>query len=146
MSLTKSLRLVQAERPRHYDPIATRRRKMIEKLDEQMSGLMQEGEGMKPSRRTSRRVRDSETGMLVLRELDQVVKPWWWRDAQGKFFMQLRYGTRPIELVKGKPAIQAESREAMEQVLREIIAAVQAGELDAHLKETAETIRARFKR
>jgi hypothetical protein len=45
MQLPKSLRLTQAERPKHYDPIATRRRKMIEKLDEQLIGFMQAGEG-----------------------------------------------------------------------------------------------------
>ena len=146
MQLPKSLRLTQAERPKQYDPIATRRRKMIEKLDEQLIGFMQAGEGKTPSRSISRKMRDSDTGILVVKEFDRAIKPWWWKGTDGNFYIQLKYGSRPIELAKGRPSIQAESRDALERIIRDLMASVQSGDMDAHLKDSAEAIRLKFKR
>ena len=146
MTLPKSLRLTQAERPRYYDPVSNRRRKFIEKLDEQLMGFIQEGDGKSPSRKIQRRMRDKDTGVLVLRELDQIIKPWWWKGSDGSYYIRLKYGSRPLELAKGKSAIQADNRQSLEGMMRDLISAVQSGDLDSHLRESAEAIRSKFKR
>jgi hypothetical protein len=51
-------------------------------------------------------VTDSETGERKPVEIAKRVKPWWFTAPNGKFVIALRYGAKPIEIVKGKNAIE----------------------------------------
>ena len=48
--------------------------------------------------------------------------------------MVVRYGARPLELAKGKRAIQIAEGQQIVDVIATLIAAVQAGELDAAME------------
>jgi hypothetical protein len=43
----------------------------------------------------------------VKREVPVQLRRWWWIDASnGKTYIQLRYGNKPLDLAKGKPTIE----------------------------------------
>ena len=58
--------------------------------------------------------------------------------------MALRYGAKPIEIVKGKNAIEVASMDDLVVTLELIKVAVLAGELDAQIDQASGSLRAGF--
>ena len=58
------------------------------------------------------------------------IKRWWVEKVDGTVLLTVRYGSRPLELAKGKNAIELASMEALELRLRNLKLAVLSGELD----------------
>ena len=58
------------------------------------------------------------------------IKRWWVEKVDGTVLLTVRYGSRPLELAKGKNAIELASMEALELTLRNLKLAVLSGELD----------------
>ena len=73
------------------------------------------------------------------------VSPWWWTDKDGNYLMAIKYGSKVIELAKGKPAVQAETLDQIIEVLKSLKLAASNGELDVLLTQAGELIRKRFK-
>jgi hypothetical protein len=63
-------------------------------------------------------------------EKKQSVRPWWRSDPAGNVVLCIYYGTKPIEVEKGKPAIAVPSRDKLPALIDALIAAAKAGELD----------------
>ena len=63
-------------------------------------------------------------------ETQKPVKPWWFEDAKGEFFMTVRMGNQKIEFEKGKPAIKVGPKDQIEPLISNLIVATQNGELD----------------
>jgi hypothetical protein len=61
------------------------------------------------------------------------IKALWSRDASGKVVLRIFYGSKPVELQKGKVAIEVGSFEKLPAVLKTIKDAVLAGELDTEI-------------
>jgi len=59
--------------------------------------------------------------------------------------MAIKYGSKVIELAKGKSAVQAETLEQIIEVLKSLKLATSIGELDLHLSQASELIRKKFK-
>nr|WP_307789184.1 DUF6641 family protein [Janthinobacterium sp. NKUCC06_STL] len=72
------------------------------------------------------------------------VKPWWFTDDSGKLCMVVKYGTKPLELSKGKVAIELASRADVIPTLETLKAAVSAGELDAQIEVMSGSLRKVF--
>jgi len=116
---------------RAFDPAATRRAKLVERLEEQKRLLAQ------PS---YVRVVQRWTGKGDARrqiEKQQRVKPWWRNDGAGHVIMAVYHGTRPIEFEKGKAGIAVQAKDKLPALIDHLIAAVQAGELDELLARAA---------
>ena len=58
----------------------------------------------------------------------------------------MRYGSRVLELAKGKSAIDIADQAALIAALEVLAQAVSAGELDAAIEAAATAVRDRFKR
>jgi hypothetical protein len=85
-------------------------------------------------KRASRFVMDQETGERVKRDVPVQFRRWWWTDASnGKTYIQLRYGNKPLDLAKDKPTIELKSVEELVPTLEHVHKAVADGELDAIL-------------
>jgi hypothetical protein len=109
---------------RSHDPVASRRARLIARLEEQRQ-LLQDPSFV--------RVVPRWTGKGDQRrqiEKKQPVRPWWRADAAGKIAMCVYHGTRPIEFEKGKSAIAVPSRDKLPALIDQLIAAARAGELD----------------
>ena len=57
----------------------------------------------------------------------------WYFDFNGTVYLEIRYGNRPLELAKGKSAVEVGEKEKLPEIIDTIIAATKAGELDDKL-------------
>ena len=60
---------------------------------------------------------------------------WWLKDADGNCLLAIRYGSKVLELDKGKSAIVVGKPDQLIPTIETIIAAINAGELDGHLAQ-----------
>ena len=144
MSLLNSLKIVTAKRPAPVSPIARRRDILITKLNEQVAyaRAQQDGSVYAPTR--SRKVTDQESGESKRVEMPKRVKPWWFTDDNGKLCLVVKYGTKPLELAKGKVAIEMTSQADLIPTLETLKAAVSAGDFDAQIEVMSGTLRKGF--
>ncbi len=80
-----------------------------------------------------RRWRRTEDGQKHLIEVDRRLKQWWKLQADGKLLLTVRHGAKAIEFDKGKDAVVLAYVHELATVLPKLIAATDAGELDAHI-------------
>jgi uncharacterized protein YfaS (alpha-2-macroglobulin family) len=144
MSLLNSLKIVTAKRPAPVSPIARRRDMLIMKLNEQVAyaQAQQDGGVFAPTR--LRTVKDQESGESKRVEMPKRVKPWWFTDDSGKLCLVVKYGTKPLELAKGKVAIELSAPADLIPALETLKAAVNAGELDAQIEVMSGALRKGF--
>ena len=131
------VKLVTAVRPTFQDPVALKRSKFISRVSEQLeiANLLMKGE----------QIPFTSFHDPVSLKRPRKVSPWWWIDKDGKYLMTIKYGSKVIELAKGKPAVQAETLNQIIEVLKSLKLATSNGELDLHLTQASELIRKKFK-
>jgi len=131
------VKLVSAVRPTFQDPVALKRTKFISRVSEQLeiANLLMKGE----------QIPFTSFNDPVSLKRPRRVSPWWWTDRDGKYLMAIKYGSKVIELAKGKPAVQAETLDQIIEVLKSLKQATSNGELDLHLTQASELIRKKFK-
>ena len=134
MASLKSLSFTVAPKISAADPVVQRRNKLIARLQQQVM-LAND-----PSYKIPRQkwVPD-ENGVKQLRDMPKKVRQWWRTDTTGSVVLQVLYGARPIEFEKGKAAIAVGPKEKLVPIIETIIAAVQAGELDAVIGAMSKT-------
>jgi hypothetical protein len=134
MTQLKSLTFAALPRLSAADPVIHRRNKLIVRLQQQIA-LAQD-----PNFTLTRQkwIAD-ETGVKQLRELRKKVRPWWRTDATGAVVLTVRYGARVIEFSPGKAAIAVGKKEKLIPTIETVIAAVEAGELDAVLAQMSKS-------
>jgi hypothetical protein len=141
MSYLASLKLVVSNRSVQLPPVQYRRIKFIKKLREQIDCVKARIEGRDYLITMQRSVKNPDTGTRQYVQVPYRVRPWWYADADGKPILELRYGSKRIELDKGKTGIEVDSLEKLTEVLEGLVDAVNAGELDSNLEKTARTLR-----
>jgi hypothetical protein len=72
------------------------------------------------------------------------IKAWWFVSESGKCCIAIRYGSKVLELAKGKTAIEVASAAALIDALEAVNAAVIAGELDAQIEAASGQLRSAF--
>jgi hypothetical protein len=75
-----------------------------------------------------------------------VAAGWWFPGSSGKINLAIRYGAKPIELAKGKNAVEVGSMGDLVAALEAVKDAVQAGELDAQIEQASGVLRDGFKK
>ena len=110
-------------------PQEQRRTKLIVKLEEQLAMANAAAEGRSYVVTKQAWAKDAD-GKRVRVEREKRLKPWWWRDGDAVTVV-VRYGAKPLELAKGKRAVSVSDLASLPKAIATVIAAVQAGELDA---------------
>jgi len=64
------------------------------------------------------------------------VKRWWYQDALGNCYLTINYDSRQLELDKAKSAIALGGKDNLVATIDAVIAAGDAGELDAAISAT----------
>jgi hypothetical protein len=136
------LKLVSAVR-RRKSGSDIRRDKLLGKLDEQIGLASAQLEGKDFEAKRSR-VIVSEDGQRERAMVPTRVKQWWWK-ADGKLLFSVNYGTRALELAKGKSAIEVASMQELIEALQSVRAAADAGELDGLIDVASASLGAAFK-
>lgn len=138
------LKLVSAVR-RRKSVADIRREKLLGKLDEQIGLATAAINGTEFQAQRMRVVVDADGGRQ--RALTPArVKQWWWKAGEGKFLVTVNYGSRALELAKGKTAIEVGSMQELVDALQSVRAAAEAGELDTLIESASAQLGAAFKR
>lgn len=125
MTVLNSLKFVSFSPDKSNTAEATRRRKLVTKIDEQLA--LAANADYQPTK--IKRVKDAD-GNVEKVEVAKRIKRWWSANADGKINLTVRYGSKPIEFAKGKNAIELDNEEQVAATLLKVKDAVNAGEFD----------------
>jgi hypothetical protein len=137
------LKLVSAVQERKSVAVL-RRNKLTGKIDLQIAVAKAAANGDVYVAKKQKVVLDSETGVRTAMVTDTRVKQWWWAGSGGKINLAIRYGSRTIELAKGKNAVEVASLEELVAALEAVKSAITAGELDVQIEQASGSLRAAF--
>lgn len=146
MSAFNGLKLVAAKRPQAAAPIVQRRNKLSNLLWEQIELARATAEGRIYAPVKLRSITNKATGERTRVEAVKRVKQWWFVADTGRVCIQVRYGTRVLELAKGKNSIEVANGDELLSVLETVKRCVEAGELDAQIDAASNAVRERFLR
>jgi len=144
MSAFNGLKLVAAKRPQAASPIVLRRNKLANQLWEQIELARASAEGKTFAPIRMRNVKDKVTGERRTVEAAKRIKQWWFVAENGRVCLQVRYGTRVLELAKGKNSIEVGSGTELLSVLETVKKSVELGELDTQIEAASAAVRERF--
>ena len=143
MSVIAKLKLVASKRERNLSPIIVRRNKLAAKIEEQLQLATAQKEGRLYAPKQIKNVTNAE-GERVAVETTKRVKEWYWTTPANKINLWVRYGSKTLELSKGKNAIELSSGEELLSTLSMLKDAVIAGELDDAITNASDNLRAGF--
>jgi hypothetical protein len=143
MSALATLKLTAAKRSQAMSPAAQRRNKLSKKIWEQIQLAKALATGETYTSKRFRTIR-GEDGASRSVEIVKRVRAWWWNAEGGKLAMNVRYGSRVVELSKGKSAIEVASANDLVPTLELIKKAVDGGELDVQIESASTKLREGF--
>ena len=145
MSTLAQLKLTNTRKPTQQPAIIQQRTKLAKRIWEQMelAKAQQAGDTFASKRLKSIVGTD---GVKRTVEVSKRVKPWWFVSDAGKLCVNIRYGSKTIELAKGKTTVEIADTNELINTLNVIRAAVMAGELDAQIEAASGQLRSGFKR
>ena len=143
-SALAQLKLTDARKPQQVPQVVQRRNKLALRVWQQMELAKAQASGGEYRVTKYRSYTDIETGTRRQVEQHVTVKPWWFSTQSGKLAVSVRYGSRILELAKGKYAVELAHPNDLTVTLDAIRAAVLAGELDSAIDAAANTLRAGF--
>jgi len=146
MSTLSTLKLVAVKKPAHIPAIQHRRNKLSAKLWEQINLAQSQLSGKPFVVMKYRTHKDTETGLRKQVEIPKRIKAWWFVVESGKVCFSVKYGSKTLELAKGKPSVEVSSAEDLVKALTAIKSAVEAGELDSQIEEASNTLRRGFRK
>ena len=128
--MSAKLNFVSLPKNFRNDPVMKRREKMLSQLEQQRN-LAQD-----PSYTIvqQRWVKD-ENGVKQPVERHKQIKRWWLRNGMGDCLLIIRYGSRVLELQKGKAAIDTGGEANLVAVIEEIMRMTKEGELNGLLMD-----------
>jgi hypothetical protein len=144
MSTLAKLKLIASKRQNTVNPTLHRRRKLNEKIKEQIEVATALKEGRLYAPKKLKSVKDADTGLRTSVETTKRVKEWFWTADNGKINLSVRYGSKVIELAKGKNAVEVGNVDDLITTLALIKDAVDAGELDDAINAASSKLRDGF--
>ena len=133
MTSLKTLTFKTIERNRRESEIIARRHKLIVKLEEQQKILELHVKGEQYTVTRPKWMRNNH-GEHVLVEKQRVIRPWFFK-RDGGYYLHVKYGTRILSVDGVHNAIFVEAISDLSGVLSKLIAAAEAGELDAAIAQ-----------
>jgi hypothetical protein len=145
-TILNTLKLTAARKTRALPDVVKRRNKLLMKLGEQrmLASALEQGQHYAPTR--LRTFKQADTGARIVKEVPVRIKPWFWTGEKGETLLTVQYGSRQIELQKGKTAIDVGEAKNLCLVLDTVIAATRNGELDAQIEGASVKLRDGFKK
>jgi hypothetical protein len=146
MATLSTLKLSAAVKPTHMPAVQVRRNKLVRRLWEQAELAKAQQAGTQFTTTKFRTVVANDTGLRKQVEVAKRIKQWWFTAENGKLALSVRYGSKILELAKGKYAVEVASEKELVPTLEIIKAAVLAGELDTAIDAASNKLRAGFQR
>jgi len=143
MSISQ-LKFSNVKKPAMVNPVMLRRQKLTKRIDEQIGLATAQAEGTLFNATKPRTIVDSDTGLKRTVEVSKKVKAWFFTSDNGKVYLNIKYGSRVIELAKSKPTVEITSSKDIVSTLKLIRQAVLDGELDAQIDAASNDLRKGF--
>lgn len=144
LSTLSALKLTAAQKPTQMSGAQQRRNKLAKRVHEQIEFLKAQQAGTTYAPIKFRTYKDTETGARKQIEVTKRVKCWWFGADNGKLALSVRYGSRVLELAKGKFAIEVANERELLSALELVKSATLAGELDGAIDNASNKLRAGF--
>ncbi len=144
MAIIAKLNITNVNRPRQLPVIVQRRNKLINSLHDQLELARADAEGREYLKTRRRHVKNPVTGEYAEAVVSRRPRTWFWTADDGKVYISLRYGTRILELAKGKSAIEVGEKRQLVVVIEALKQAVAAGEVDQQLTTAGAEVSSRF--
>ena len=135
-SVLSSLKVIARPKIEPKPPVLGKRLRLIEKLEQQkeMAVCMIENRRFEAFR--DKKVKNPETGEVTVQRRPTSVRPWYY-DSDDHYYLEVKVNNKPIDLQKGKPAIDVGDKVKLPEVIDTIIKATESGELDGFLLKPA---------
>jgi hypothetical protein len=143
MSSITKLKLITSKRERNLSPIMLRRKKLATKIQEQLELARCQMNGTLYAPKRLKTV-TNEAGERVVVETTKRVKEWFWTTPANKINLSIRYGSKTLELAKGKNAIELGTQDELIETLSLLQQVVISGELDEAINNASDKLRAGF--
>jgi hypothetical protein len=145
MPILENLTLTDASRQKGTNRENGFRVKLVDAIDLQIAAIKAEQQGQ-PFKRTVNRFFTNSEGQREEATVPVRFRPWWWKDAAGHVFLEIRYANKPVEIKQNKPTIAVGTTDKLIPILEQIRKAALAGELDRQLVAIISTRRKELKR
>ena len=132
MTLLNAFTLTTYETDTRVSPTLHRRRKLVAKINEQIRYATDSS--YQPTKQTWHKDAEGNEQRVTVKKR---VRRWWTVRSDGTVLLTVRYGSRALELAKGKNAIVVNSVRELPTVLKRLSEAVDKGEFDKLLEEQA---------
>lgn len=143
MSTFSTLKLTANVKPTQVPAVQQRRNKLAKRVWEQIELAKAKQAGTQFVATKFRTVTDSN-GVRKQVEMNKRIKAWWFTADNGKLALCVRYGSKVLELAKGKYAIEVGVEKELVNVLEVVKTAVLNGELDTAIANAANKLREGF--
>ncbi len=144
MNTLATLKLTTTKKPSQIPQVLQRRNKLGKRIWEQIELAKAEQTGGEFVVNRFRSYTDKDTGLRKQVETQKRVKAWWFVGDNGKLALAVRYGSKVLELAKGKYAVEISTPTELVPTLQVIKSAVEAGELDTAIDYAANKLRSGF--
>ena len=145
MNALAQLKLTNTRKPTQQPAIIQQRTKLAKRIWEQMELAKAQQAGDTFASKRLKTVAGTD-GVKRTVEVAKRVKPWWFVADTGKLCVNIRYGSRVMELAKDKTAIEIANTAELVSTLDIVKSAVLAGALDAQITAVSGQLRSGFKR
>lgn len=145
MATLAALKLISAKKADARSPVHQRRSKLSNKIGQQIELAKATARGEHYAQRRFRAV-NGEDGSRTSVEVETAVRPWWWKQENGKLALTVRYGTKLIAFSSKANAVECANFEELAAALATIRAAVEGGELDAQIEAASTKLREGFRK
>jgi hypothetical protein len=145
-AILNTLKLTAARKTRALPTVVKRRNKLLIKLGEQRMLADAQAQGLHYTPTRYRSFKDADTGARIAKQVPVRIKPWFWIGEKGECLLAINYGSKQIELQKGKTAIDVGDVANLCAVLDTVIDAVRNGELDPQIETASVKLREGFKK
>jgi hypothetical protein len=133
-NILQGLKAVAVKRQKHLSPIARRRIKLVASIYQQIAAAEARQDGRQHTIKRLRRILNKQTGERIEIAKDVKVRESWWSADDGKFYLEIRYGYKPLEFSKGKTTVEIGEFGNLVPTLEIIRQATELGEFDAQLE------------
>jgi hypothetical protein len=125
MSIIASLKLIEYKPENAQGRTFIRRRKLVDKIEQQIKLATD------PSFAPIKIIwAADESGVQQRREVAKRIKRWWVENIDGSAQLTIRYGSKPLEIAKGKNAIFCDNVTVIGSVLETVRQSVIDGDFD----------------
>ena len=139
-----SLKITNVVRQSGTNTNEFRKTKLLKKLDEQIGLATAQKNGELFTVKRLKNVKDGDGNSTQI-EVAKRVSQWFWTDSSvGKTFVQIKYGTKILEIQKNKNTIECVSQDDLVKTLGIVRTCVANGELDSVIEAASVKVRERF--